>query len=73
MPRLLLSLSPTGILPVLRTPTLYAEDNDVAGQAVGMAMQVSDADGRTFVSTRVSGLTKVKHSKRWLHHRFDTV
>ena len=38
-------------MPVLRTPTLYAEDNSVAGQALGLAFQLLDADGRSFVAT----------------------
>ena len=38
-------------MPVLRTPTLYAEDNSVAGQALGLAFQLLDSDGRSFVAT----------------------
>ncbi|GAX72759.1 hypothetical protein CEUSTIGMA_g215.t1 [Chlamydomonas eustigma] len=37
---------------LLRTPTLYAEDNDSAGQSLGLAIQLFDSQSRTWVSTQ---------------------
>lgn len=61
-PRALCRLPPASIVPVLRTPVLYAEDNGIAGQALGLAFQLLDADGRSFVATEgLSVLPVVQH------------